>query len=54
LELVFGNFVMFRAGLYRMHLNREKVSRNVWSIGGVGAQGPLALATLYSMDSTLI
>jgi hypothetical protein len=43
---------MFRVGLYRMHLNREKVSRNVWSIGDVGALAPLAI--LYSMDLMLI
>jgi hypothetical protein len=54
LGLVFGNYVMSKAGLYRMHLNREKVSRSVWSIGVEGAQEPLALATLYSMDLTLI
>jgi hypothetical protein len=52
LELVFGNFVMFRVGLYRMHLNREKVSRSVWSTGVEGAQGPPVI--LYYMDSMRI
>jgi hypothetical protein len=52
LGLVCGNYVMFKAGLYQMHLNREKVSRSVWSIGDEGALVPLV--TLYSMDSMRI